>query len=272
MKNKILFLDLDGTLLNDRKEITTGNRQAMDHALSLGHRIVIASGRPLKSALLQAERLGLNGKGCYVIAYNGAVIYDCAEKRCVFSMTLQWDDLFEVFDEANRRGIYIQTYDGDDVVLERRNAEHMAVRYCAPIQMTYHVIEDVRKDLTEPPCKALLIDFRDRTYTEPMRQWITEHMRGRVDTFFSSAYYLEVVPAGMNKGRAVMDLCGVLGIPVSEAVAAGDEANDISMISAAGTGVAVQNAVPEVKAVAAYITQRDNNHDAVAEIIEKFLL
>ena len=57
MEKKILFLDLDGTLLNDQKEITPGNRRAMDEALAQGHRIVVASGRPLKSSLDQAKRL-----------------------------------------------------------------------------------------------------------------------------------------------------------------------------------------------------------------------
>ena len=61
MKQKILFLDLDGTLLNDRKEITEGNRRAIREALDRGHRIVVTSGRPLKSSLAQARRLGLAG-------------------------------------------------------------------------------------------------------------------------------------------------------------------------------------------------------------------
>ena len=56
MKQKILFLDLDGTLLNDRKEITAGNRRAIREALDRGHRIVITSGRPLKSSLAQARQ------------------------------------------------------------------------------------------------------------------------------------------------------------------------------------------------------------------------
>ena len=57
MDRKILFLDLDGTLLNDQKEITPGNRSAIEKAIALGHQVVVTSGRPLKSALVQAERL-----------------------------------------------------------------------------------------------------------------------------------------------------------------------------------------------------------------------
>ena len=68
-----------------------------------------------------------------------------------------------------------------------------------------------------------------------------------------------------------MKLCEILGIPRELSVAAGDEANDLDMLRAAGVGVAMANAIPDAKAVADYVTRRDNNHDGVAEIIEKFL-
>ncbi len=75
----------------------------------------------------------------------------------------------------------------------------------------------------------------------------------------------------MDKGAAVLQLCRILGISPEQAVAVGDESNDISMIKEAGIGVAVKNAVSAAKEAADYITQNDNNHDAVAEVIEKFM-
>ena len=70
MKKRMLFMDLDGTLLNDAKQITQGNRDALNQALERGHGVIITTGRPLKSALAQAKRLGLDKPGCYTIAYN----------------------------------------------------------------------------------------------------------------------------------------------------------------------------------------------------------
>ncbi len=272
MEKKTLFLDLDGTLLNDQKEVTPGNRAAMEQAIARGHRIVITSGRPLKSTLIQAKQMGLDGEGCYVIAYNGAVIYDCSQKKELFRRTLEMDDLYAVFDEANRRGVYIQTYDADDtIVIEPHNEPAVARRYCSLINLDFRITENIRTGLTAPPVKALMIDFEDHKPVEDMEKWIIENMAGRVDCFFSSRYYLEVVPVGMNKGSAVRDMCRLLKMPVQNAVAAGDEANDLTMIRAAGTGVAMQNAVPEVKAAADYVTERDNNHDGIAEVIERFL-
>lgn len=272
MEKKILFLDLDGTLLNDQKEITAGNRRAIEEALERGHRVVVTSGRPLKSSLAQARRLGLAGEGCYVIAYNGAVIYDCSAGEPVFRRTLEMEDLYRVFDEARRRGYYIQTYDQEDVVFEEGGNEETARRYCEAIGMEYRVIRDVRKDVKEAPVKALLIDYQDPAPLAEMARWIGENMAGRVDCFASSQYLLEVVAVGMNKGAAVAALCGLLDVPVEDTVAAGDQANDIAMIRAAGVGVAMANGTAETQTAADYITQKDNNHDGIEEVIRKFLL
>lgn len=272
MDKKILFLDLDGTLLNDRKEITEGNRKAMEEALGRGHQIVVTSGRPLKSSLAQARQLGLAGEGCYVIAYNGAVIYDCSAGEPVFRRTLEMEDLYCVFDEAHRRGCYIQTYDREDVVLEEGEDVETARRYCEAIGMEYRVIRDVRKDVREAPVKALVIDYQNPEPLADMERWVKENMAGRVDCFASSQYLLEIVAVGMNKGAAVTALCSLLDIPVANAVAAGDQANDITMLRAAGVGVALANGTPEVRSAADYITGRDNNHDGIEEVIRKFVL
>ncbi|MDE7055263.1 MAG: Cof-type HAD-IIB family hydrolase [Oscillospiraceae bacterium] len=272
MDQKILFLDLDGTLLNDQKEITPGNRRAIGEALERGHRVVVTSGRPLKSSLAQARRLGLAGEGCFVIAYNGAVIYDCSAGTEILRRALERDVLYEVFDEARRRGVYVQTYDREDVVTEPWAAVDNAKRYCAVIGLEHRVIQDVRRDLEGQPVKALLIDYQRREPLEDMERWVSTALAGRADCFSSSPYFLEIVAPGMNKGAAVGALCAHLGVDLKNSVSAGDEGNDISMIRAAGVGVAMANAIPAVKDAADYITQRDNNHDGIEEVIRKFLL
>lgn len=272
MKNKILFLDLDGTLLNDHKEITPGNRRAIAQALELGHRVVITTGRPLKSAILQAQALGMTGKGCYLIAFNGAIVYDCFHQRQLFHQALPLETVYQVFDEANRRGLHIQTYDAQDVLVETRNDNESVRRYCSLIQMDFRVIQDVRRDLTEDPVKCLVIDYHNQAPVRAMQDWLRAQMAGQVDCFFSCDQYLEVVPLGMSKGAAVTRMCQMLNVPISNAVAVGDAANDLSMIRAAGTGVAMANGTDEVKSAADYVTTRDNNHDGIAEVIQRFFL
>ena len=77
---------------------------------------------------------------------------------------------------------------------------------------------------------------------------------------------------GISKWRGVQSLADKLNIPVANTVAVGNYSNDIDMLVNAGVGVAVQNALPSVKAAADYVTLKDNNHDPVAEIVEKFIL
>lgn len=272
MSAQIFFTDLDGTLLNDEKEITPGNRQAIREALAKGKRIVAASGRSLDSTLRKAEQVGLAEPGCFVIAYNGGIIYDCARREELFRRSMDMDALGALFDEARRRNIYIQTYDREQVVMEPWCDPAVAQWYSDRVNAVNHPIEDVRRDLSEPPVKALLIDRAESGVLDEMAEWIRENLGERLDCFHSSAFFLEAVAAGINKGSAVETLCRMLDIPTSQAVAAGDEANDVAMLQAAGVGAAMVNGTPEAKAAADYITRRDNNHDGVAEIIRKFLL
>ena len=269
MKKRLLFLDLDGTLLNDAKEITPGNREALERTLQRGHGVIITTGRPLKSALAQARRLGLDKPGCYTIAYNGAMVYDWSKQDKMFARALSKDSVIRVFEQANKIGEHIQTYDSYDVLVEPRGDDEAVRRYCKMVSMTHRVIDDIHTDLQEDPVKCLVINYEKKEGLLKMQDWIRENMP-EMDCFFSCEQFLEVVPKGMNKGEAVKMLCKKLDVEIENAVACGDAANDLAMLKAAGIGVAMINGADEVKAVADYITTRDNNHDGVAEAADKF--
>lgn len=270
MKKKLLFLDLDGTLLNDAKEITSGNQRALNELLDHGHSVIITTGRPLQSAIKQAHTLGLDQPGCYVIAYNGALIYDFAEKKQIFSQTISPQNAIRIFEYINTQGVHVQTYDTWDVLVEPRCDDEEVRRYCALIQMNYRIISDIHTDLKEPPVKCLAIDFKEQTKLLQIQHWIQENMSQELDCFFSCQAYLEIVPIGMSKGKAVQMLSHIMHVPITNTVAVGDAANDISMIEAAGVGIAMANATDEVKAAANAVTQRDNNHDGIAEVIQRY--
>lgn len=87
VETRILFTDLDGTLLNDHKEVTSGNQVAIDEALACGHKIVVCTGRPLASARVCAAKAGLDKEGCYVICFNGGQIYDPYHEKTVYGKT-----------------------------------------------------------------------------------------------------------------------------------------------------------------------------------------
>lgn len=270
MEKHLLFLDLDGTLLNDAKEITPGNRAALNAALERGHGVIITTGRPLKSAMAHAHKLELDKPGCYLAAYNGGVIYDWGKEEQVYKRSLSYDTVNRVFDYGNAMGVHVQTYDTWDVLVEKRCDNETVRRYCDGT-IGFRVIGDVHTDLTEEPVKILFIDFENTGAMEAVQAWVLREMGQETECFFSSNAYLEVVPRGICKGEAVKMLCKLLDVPLRCAVAVGDEANDLSMIVEAGTGVAMCNGIPAVKAAADYITKNDNNHDGVAEAVEKFL-
>lgn len=267
---KALFLDLDGTLLNDQKEITSGNRAAIERALAAGHQIVITTGRPLVSAIDQAQRLQLTGPGCYLIAYNGGVIYDLGAGRVIFQQTIPLEQVWPVFAEANRRGVHIQTYNDTRVLVEPRCYNETVARYCGLIHMHYAILPEIRQLAQEPP-KMLVIDYHDRAPLFAFQDWVLSHFEGQLDSFFSCDQYLEIIPQGLSKGNALLQLADLLHIPAERTVAVGDAANDLSMLQAAHVGVAMCNGTQEVRAMADAVTTRDNNHDGIAEVIDRYL-
>lgn len=267
---KALFLDLDGTLLNDQKEITSGNRDAIRRALAAGHRIVITTGRPLLSAIDQAKRLDLTRPGCYLIAYNGGIIYDSGAKQVIFEQSIPLELVYPVFAEANQRNIHIQTYYKNSVLVEPRCYNDVVARYCQLIHMNYDVLPDIH-ELSEAPPKMLVIDYQHQAPLISFQDWVLTHYGDRLDSFFSCDQYLEIVPKGLSKGNALLQLAHLLGIPEEQTLAVGDAANDLSMIQAAHMGVAMCNGTEEVRAAANDVTTRDNNHDGIAEVIDKHL-
>ena len=270
MKKKALFVDIDGTLITDDKEIPQVNSQAIDRILAKGHCVVISTGRPLSSAKLLAEKLGLTGKGSYIIAYNGGVLYDTYNQKTVFKSPVPKDVVKKIFAEANKRELHIQTYDDNDVLVEPCNDDHEIRLYCSRINMKFRVIDSV-DNLEDEPVKLLAIDLGNQQKLKDFIDFVNKEFGDSVCAFFSSTQYVEIVKNGLNKGDALRRMAQILGVAIEDTVAAGDQANDIDMIKAAGIGCAVSNATAEVKEIADYVTELDNNNGAVAEIIEKFI-
>lgn len=271
MGKKILFLDLDGTLLNDEREISAGNLAALKEALAQGNRVVINTGRPLESAVQQNKKLGLTMEGCYVISFNGGMVYDPYREQVIYRQCLPKETAIEVAKLVDSMNLHIQTYDDHYILVEPRWEDEAVRKYCNKIHMEYRVKESFATDLVDDPAKLLAISYTDRASMDHLEQVIKATFP-QVECFFSCKEFLEIVPRGVHKGNALVRLCDQLGIPVEDSIAAGDEANDMAMLKAAGVGCAMKNAVPAVKEIADYITENDNNHDGVAEIVRKFML
>jgi len=269
---KILFTDLDGTLLNHDKQVSEGNRAAIQRLLDAGHYLVVTTGRPTKSGFHVARKLGLTMPGCYMIAYNGGVIFDCSKEEIQSEQTLSMECVQYLFSEAEKYGMHIQTYGMKDQVVTTKDSLELQ-RY---LKLSGKVLgvdhcEDVCEALGKNPKKVLVICEDE----ERLHRFWREHQdweKGMCESTFSSRSFLEYLPKGVSKGNGVRTLCEMLKVDINNTYAAGDERNDISMIEAAGVGIAMKNAVDEVKAVADYVTENDNEHDGIAEVIDRFIL
>lgn len=268
---KALFLDMDGTTLDDCHQMSKENIEALEKTVEAGHEVVITTGRPLASAKTLLKTYGLDKIGCrYVIAFNGGMMLDCKTGEILFSQTIPLPWLRELVWKAREADVYLQTYEGDAVLTERDD-ENLA-HYVGKTGMPVKLVKDLAEEAWEEPCKALLINIHDQKRMLEFRSRMEGWAKDKVDMYFSCAEYMEIVPKGICKGNALRAFCERQGISIQNAVSAGDENNDLSMIQAAGTGCAVANALDHVKAEADYVTERDNNHSAIAEIVERFIL
>ena len=267
-KGRILFTDLDGTLLSDDNQISKKNHGAIEDTLKKGSFVAAATGRPLESAKAVAKKLGLIGRGCYLIAFNGSILYDCFEEKILYEQTIPIAIVKKMLNEAEKAGIYMQTYDKTAILAKAHTKE--LDYYAKRTGMAYRIQPDLAESLREEPYKALLIDLESRKKLEDFQTRNNAWTKEKLNSFFSCKEYLEYCPAGISKGAAVETLCRLLDIPVTASVAAGDERNDLAMLRAAGIGAAPRNAHPQAKEAADYLCEKDHNAGAVGEIIDRF--
>lgn len=268
-RERILFTDLDDTLLRKDKSVSPRCREAIFSMLSAGNKFAIATGRNIESAKRVAAANGFTRKGCYLVAYNGAVLYDFSEEQVLEEKTLSFEDLSYLFSEAKKYGLYIQTYYKEYMVTDSPGQE-LSSYYATHTNTPVMEVEDVLSWLPKPPNKALLISLDNPNLLERFRLDHLAWEKGRANSLYSCPEYLEYCPPDTDKGTGIRRMCQLLSIPMEQAYAAGDERNDVAMLKAAGTGIAVANARKEAKAAADFITQADHEHDAIAEIIEHF--
>ena len=269
MDTRVIFTDLDGTLLNSDKNINPGDLSAVNRLISSGHKFVISTGRPLQSAVKISKRYGWTGSGYYISSYNGGLIYDLGSHETIVRLPIPKTYVRYILDEAYKFGLHSHTYDDANVVSEIDNDNLRT--YCSAIKVEPVIVENALSYLTDDPIKVIALSYSDPDRLRDFRQHMEGWCAGRVGTVFSSPVLLEFSNPEATKGNAVRFICRHLGIPVNNSIAVGDEENDISMIRAAGIGAAMCNGTDITKAAADYVTSNDNNHCGIAEVINTFV-
>lgn len=266
---KLLFTDLDGTLLNNDSQVSPGTRAFLDAFLAAGNKLILSSGRPKNSILEVKNGAGLTQPGILVSCSNGTQIYDCDAQKTILSKKLPLSYVSYLQKQASRFGIHIHAYREDAIVSPADDEE---VRfYRRRIHMPLVVSPVLTDALTDNPYKMLAIDLHDFDRLEAFRMGISDWAKGRIQSIYSSGVYLELFHHDAGKGNALRFVCDYFNVPLSDAFAAGDADNDISMLQAAGTGIAMRNAADRVKQAADIVTDFDNDRDGLADIMQKLL-
>lgn len=268
MKYKMIVLDLDGTLTNNKKEITPRTKEALMKAQAKGVKIVLASGRPTYGIMPLAEELELKKNCGFILAFNGGKIIDCSDCRTIFEQKLEETLVPLLYHAAKEAGMQILTYQGEGIVATDKNDKY--VQEEARInKMPVEEYDDFLQQLVYPINKCLIVG--DPAPLHQLEIKLKKELEGRMDVYRSADYFLECVPLGIDKARSLDRLITTLGITKEEVIACGDGYNDLSMINFSGLGVAMSNAADDIKAQSDYVTL-SNEEDGIAHVVDKFIL
>lgn len=267
MGYKMVFSDMDGTLLRNGIEISVENLSAIRRAVDKGVEFVLCTGRGIFGVERFLDVLELRGKNGYAICQNGATVYDLKTMQVAIRRSFPPEWFAEIARTAREMGLELYYYDDRHFMTERPTKA--VEKYCKVMRTEMRILKDPMEYDGEFT-KCLVSGPRERLAA--FREHVRPLFEGRLDTFFSSDIYLEFVRKGVNKGNALADTAEKAGVALADVIAIGDSDNDRSMILKAGLGVAVRNAEEDVKTDADYVTERSCEENAVAEVLEKFIL
>lgn len=266
---KLIAIDLDGTLLDNKKQVTKRNKAALIQAKHQGVKIVICTGRPLRAIRPYLEELELNDPGDYSITFNGGLVQKNDTGEILEKATLQLSDLDKLIQLAKELDIPLDVVSEEIVLVLPTSKSYQSIYGslnplldCRPFQI--NGLDDRRL------YNKAVVAYHQEILDQKIAQ-IPQTIKEQYEVIKTRNNLLEFMPKGITKAYGISLLARDLGISKEEVMAIGDEENDLSMIQYAGLGVAMDNAIPNVKQAADIVTD-SNLADGVAAAIEKYVL
>lgn len=263
---RAIALDLDGTLTNHEKVVTPKTREALLKAAAKGAVIILASGRPTYGIEPVAECLELNQRGGYILSYNGGNIVNAKTGEKLFSQFLPDEVIPELYAYAKEHGHALLGYAGNEIITEMPDDQYVKEESRIN-KMNIRKVDNLFESLEPHPTKLLMTG--DPTLMLKAEEELVEKLGERMDIFRSAPFFLELVPKGIDKAKSLTRLLTKINLTPADLIAFGDGYNDLSMLKLAGMGVAMENAAPEVRAEADYVTL-SNEEDGVAAALTHF--
>lgn len=272
-KNRILMIasDIDGTLLHRDGTISEYTVQVIHEAQDRGILFTVCSGRYPEHADVILKTYGIR---CPVAGNNGATLWDARTDKVLSDHFISRESALRAMKAAEALGIHYIIFGRKHVVGNCAEALHSSQRlYGDALKNEYGILfesgaEAVDTALSQPVNKFY---FHYDTSAEKLR--LVEALQGipGISVTTSGASNVEIIPEGCNKAAGVVRMAELFGVPMEQVMTIGDYENDIPMLQAAGLGVAMGNALDEIKHQVHHVTL-SNEQDGVAKAIEKYVL
>jgi len=261
---QLIALDLDGTLLDDKKRIPIQTVEMIKEVIGKGVIVTLVSARPVCSMMPYAEQLGLKAP---LISLSGAYITDMKQKRILLRKPvnlLKFREMISIFED---RDFYIKVYYEEQVVVQHETPE--TIEYSRIFGVPHITVGSKGlRVLKEPPLRVFLFNEPQqiKEASRILKEW-SDYFNVIRDT----DHGLEIVERTVSKGAALKAICLELNVPMSSVMAIGNEGSDIAMIREAGLGIAMGNACAELKQCAVDVT-KTNSECGVGYAIQKYIL
>ena len=266
MKYKIFASDMDGTLVDDKAELSGRTRAAIIKVVEAGVLFVTATGRPFSNVQIVNELFDVDMP---FIVFNGAAAYMGKSGKLLFEKFLDFELAKEAFDVGQSLDIPQIIWTGPRLWANKECEE--TVRYSKFSHgLDMSIVTDLAaiKGEVKGVSKVLWIDAPENV--KRLSGEMRAHFGDRLTCVSSMPHFLEFISNDAGKGTALAEVAKLYGIDKSEIMAVGDGYNDVGMLEYAGFSVAVDNAPDDIKAICDHVTL-SNNDDGVAEVIDRFI-
>lgn len=262
MKIKAVAIDLDGTLLNSKHEISEFNLEVIEKLKREGVMVMISTGRLYSSLYKYKEKLKLDTP---VICYNGAKVVDGKNDETIFEINLNEDAVKKIVEVARKNDVHLNLFQEEKWYVECRRNE--VETYAASSGLKYHLInfDELNKIKVT---KAMYVG--ENAKLKEIEKEIKDSIGEDVYMAFSKPYFLEILDKKVSKGEALKSVLEKYNISREETAAFGDGFNDAEMLSFAGVGVVMGNAPEELKKQFKNVADTNDN-DGLGKYILKLI-
>lgn len=265
---KATFIDVDGTLRNDQAEVTERTINALKKAKEIGYEPILCTGRPMD----YAQRLNNSiGGSDYIIYNNGAGICDSKNNKVIYESKMNKDTILELYKIANKDNVrFMLSGNGTKYVNIIKHTDGTETLIEWPLETFLDKINIIAITIASYDYDTIF-NMKEPVSKIPGIKIMNQH-KSLSDSSYekTGTIYIDIVEENTSKGNAVKHFCEIYNIPIENRIAIGDDNNDIYMFEQCGYKVAMGNALNNVKEIADYITDTNNN-DGVAKFIEKLI-